>query len=242
MRHYVLTRSAYGPEWSLEENRRRLRIADGITARMMALQTDRDWTWVVLLHRLDSLLEERMAVFEAAAPAFLPILWEPTDLRAAPWKPSFLAPRQKVAATAYRAPWRQEVGPADGQILMTRLDDDDAFTRDALARVRRAALGLKARTALMFPYGYRVWAGRYSLVRHSRNAMHTLSTPRGDDLCVYDYGHQLVRRVAPIVVVDRMPAWLWTRHRDTISGWHQADNPITESLRRRFPVDWEALL
>ena len=70
-----MTRSAYGPAWSLEANRRRLAVTRAVTARLMGLQADRDWTWIVLLDERDRLLEERMAVFAAAAPAFVPILW-----------------------------------------------------------------------------------------------------------------------------------------------------------------------
>ena len=36
MRHCVLTRSAYGPEWTLEANRRRLALTRAVTAKLMA--------------------------------------------------------------------------------------------------------------------------------------------------------------------------------------------------------------
>ena len=242
MRQYVLTRAAYGPEWPRDANARRLRITRGITARMMELQTNRDWTWIALLDPRDQLLEERIAVFKRAAPALIPILWTPTDVKDAPWdKHPIGGRRAKVAATAYRAPWRQAVGPADDRVLMTRLDDDDALARNTLARVRRASQKVSKRAILMNPIGFRVWNGQYSRVRHNGNAMQTLLTPPGDDLCVYDYGHRLGYRVAPVVVVDMDPAWLWTRHRDTLSGWQRANIPISESLSKMFPVDWEVL-
>ena len=74
MRHFVLTRSVYGPEWSDEANARRLTITAAVTARLMAAQTTRDWTWVVALHPDDPLLELRREVFRAAAPAYREIL------------------------------------------------------------------------------------------------------------------------------------------------------------------------
>ncbi len=55
LRHFVLTRSAYGPAWSIEANRRRLAVTKAVTARLMAAQTTRVWTWVVLLDRRDPL-------------------------------------------------------------------------------------------------------------------------------------------------------------------------------------------
>ncbi len=239
--HFVLTRSAYGTEWSPEANRRRLAITAGVTARLMARQTTRDWTWVVLLHSRDPFLAKRLEVFRAAAPAIAPIYWEPGELAPAPWDPNGARTSrvQQVAATAYRAPWRAALGERAGLTLMTRLDDDDGLAIDALERVQAAAAGVAARTILMQPVGFRVWDGRYDRVRHDTNAMHTLATPAGDDLVVYDYGHRRAAQVAPIVTVDEDPAWLWMRHRDTISGWKKAERPITNALRRLFPIDWD---
>lgn len=236
MRHFVLTRSAYGPDWTIEANRRRLEITRGITARLMAAQTWREWTWVVLFDERDPLLAERMAVFRDAAPAFVPVLWTPQNPAAAPWDKNGSQNniRQKIAATAYRAAW--PTGDRSTVTVQTRLDDDDGLSPGTLAAVARAVR--PRRMILMHPMGVRVWAGRYSMVKHRSNAMHTLVTPPGDKLTVYDYGHTLARRVAPIQTVDMTPAWLWVRHQDTISGWKKADRPITPDLDRLFPIDW----
>ena len=40
MRFYVLTRSAYGPAWDLDANRRRLAVTRAVTAAAMRAQTD----------------------------------------------------------------------------------------------------------------------------------------------------------------------------------------------------------
>jgi putative rhamnosyltransferase len=244
MRHYVMTRSAYGPEWKLDANARRLAVTRGITGAMMRLQTTDDWTWIVLVDERDPLIEERIKIFEVAAPRLEVIRWHrPAALAAAPWdKRSARSHKmEQIAATAYTVDWRGRMGLADDTVLMTRLDDDDALMIDTLARVKAAAVGRTERTILMHPMGYRVFRGRYSLVRHESNAMHTLLTPPGDTATVYDYGHTVARRYAPVVVVDEDPAWLWCRHRDTISGWKQAQQPITTALREAFPVDWSAL-
>ena len=93
----------------------------------------------------------------------------------------------------------------------------------------------------MIPSGIRVWRGRWSDVRHLRNAMHTLVTPPGDGTCVYDYGHAKCHTAAPVVMVDQEWGWIWVRHRDTISGWKRADAPITRTVRAAFPIDWASL-
>lgn len=262
MRHYVLTRSAYGPEWSPQANRRRLAVTRAVTARLMAKQTVREWTWLVVVHPDDPNLEARLEVFRESGVPVIPIEWNPPVVEQAPWATSsvYSSEVQKVAATAYRAPWRSVMEPGD--VLQTRIDDDDCFAPDALERFQRAAAGLTERRVLMLPEGFRVFAGRYVRVFQANNAMHSLFTPAGDDLCVYDYGHthtalpghQDLRpgqrprppRVhpqapAPVTFVDQRPAWLWVRHRDTISGHQKAWLPITKELRTAFPIDWSAL-
>ena len=245
MRHFVFTRAVYGPSWDLEANRRRLDVTQAVTARLMAAQTNRDWAWVVALDSRDELLAERQAVFAAASPTFIPLVWTPPgDPKAAPWDKQGAKANtvQKIAATAYRAPWRKAAGISpDERVMMTRLDDDDGLAPDALVRYRRAALRTSKRTILMLPSGVRVWRGQYSDVRHLRNAMHTLVTPPGDGTCVYDYGHAKCDKAAPIVMVDQQWGWIWVRHRDTISGWKRADAPITRAVQQAFPVDWAAL-
>jgi hypothetical protein len=238
VRHAVLTRSAYGPAWDAEANRRRLEVTRAVTARLMLAQRACDWTWVVLLDERDPFLAERLGLYRSSAPRFVPIVWTPPEEPVA--IPASVSV-QRIAAADYRAPWRQAVGPADDQVLMTRLDDDDGLAPDALVRYQAAARRVRRRSILMLPIGVRVWNGRQTRVRHERNAMHTLVTPPGDDLCVYDYGHTTVRRVAPVITVDLAPGWLWVRHRDTISGYRQAERRITPTLRRLFPVDWDAL-
>lgn len=234
MRQYVLTRSAYGPAWDLEANRRRLAITRAVTAPLMAAQTMRDWIWVVLLDERDPLLPERLAVYVEAAPLCVPLIWTPDVPDDDPQA------RSRSAAADYRAPWRSLI-PADDLVLMTRLDDDDGLAPDALARYRKAAGTVNRRTALIFEAGIRVWDGRYTAVHHPSNAMHTLVTPPGDEFCVYDYGHTTVRRQGwPVVRIPGL-GWLWVRHRDTLSGWKEGKRPISDYIRRAFPADWPAL-
>lgn len=224
MKLYVLTRSAYGPDWTLEANQRRLRVTEAITVATLRAQTERDWEWHVLVHSDDPLRHERIALYESAG---VPIRVLFTDARGTP---------QDVAMRGYKAPWR--AGIADDHAAMMRLDDDDGLAPDALARLRPLAAMAKTRTALIFPIGVRVWAGRYIPVRHASNAMQTLVTPSGDTATVYDYLHRKVRSHALVRFVDRRPAWLWYRHPDTISGWRQALLPVDDWVRRLFPIDW----
>jgi hypothetical protein len=242
-RHVVLTRSAYGPDWSFGANLARLKVTEGITAVTMARQTapPDTWHWIILLDARDPLIERRMAVYQAAAlsPGF--IFWQPPEeaIAPAPWDPRADPGRlEGLAAAAYTAPWARAVGPRDEPLLQTRLDDDDGFAPDALERIARAGARLTERTILMLPIGYRTWRGQAERVVHLKNAWQTLFTPAGDELGVYDYGHTHAAEVAPVVMVDKDPGWLWVRHGQTISGTRTAAGTITPAIRAMFPIDW----
>jgi len=226
MRHYVLTRSAYGLAWDIDANRRRLAVTAGVTVAGMAAQTNRDWQWLVALDRCDPLRAERRAVFESAG---VPVSF--LDVESG-------SDRSHAAFEAYKADWNSLIGERSESVAMTRLDDDDALAPWALARVAEKAAKLRVRSALVLPRGIRVYDGRCTIVRHDSNAMQTLVTPRGDTLHVYAYPHREVRKVAEVRTIDPRIAWLWSRHADTISGWHTADSPIRDSFRAMFPIDW----
>lgn len=225
MRHVVLTRSAYGPGWDIDANRRRLAMTEGVTVRSMLGQTSRAWTWIVLLHREDALLEERRQAFGGATFLYTDAVGSPAE----------------VAFCGYSAGWAEAIGERGEKVAMTRIDDDDAFAPWAMERIEQRAEDVHRRTALMLPRGVRAWRGGYTFVRHDSNAMQTLVTPPGDAMTVYDYPHRRVRHVAPVIAADYRPAWLWARHPDTISGWHHVDRPLTGEIRAMFPVDWRLL-
>ena len=246
--HFVLTRSSYGVGWDLEANQRRLAIFAGVTARLMAAQTERRWTWIVLVDVDDPLRVDRLAIARRAGVEVRELAWRAADqqLAAAPWDPKGATAgiRDQVAGTAYRAPWNDAIGERPNRTLLTRLDDDDGFAPTAIARIRAAAESSRPgpkRRVWMLPVGIRVWDGRESIVRHPRNAMSTLETRAGDDATVYDFGHQRVDAYAPVALVDENVGWLWARHPDTLSGIRKAEHPISLHTRRLFPIAWRVL-
>jgi hypothetical protein len=228
VRHLVLTRSAYGSGWDIDANRRRLAVTRAVTIPSLLAQDERDFEWLVLLHRSDALLRERRAAYAAAGARFLY-----TDAE---------GERARVAAQGYRAGWAEAIGARDDRVAMTRLDDDDALAPWVAERVASLASRIRQRTAIVFPRGVRVWAGCFTLVRHESNAMQTLVTPPGDTMTVYDYKHREVRKHARVARGDAARlAWLWLRHPDTLSGWREAERPLTPYVRSLFPVDWSIM-
>ena len=220
MRHFVLTRAAYGPDYVA--NRRRLDLTIGVTVRAMAAQTEPRWRWIVLVDEADPLLAERKAAFQSAGGLvdFLPFSGD---------------------GSMYRAPWAEAVGlPSNEATLMTRLDDDDALAPDALERIRDASVAsdASARVIWMLPEGFRVYRGRYARMRHEANSWATLQVPPGDTATVYDFPHKRAEGFAPIRMVDDYPGWLFVRHGDTISRNRRVLRRIDDTLRRLFPIDW----
>jgi hypothetical protein len=140
-----MTRSAYGPAWDKEANRRRLEVTRAVTVPSMAAQSSRDWTWIVLLDRNDPLKAERRAVYEAAGVPvrFLTIASKTTD-------------RAEAAVEGYRASWDRHIGKRDQVVAMTRLDDDDALAPWAIERIAHYAARVRRRTVLVLPVGIRV--------------------------------------------------------------------------------------
>lgn len=239
MRHYLLTRSAYGPDVPLEVNRRRLELLRGITVRSLAAQTERRLTWLVLIDPKDPLLAERTAVLESAG---YPLVLAPaTDLI-----------RDHYYDRPQTRTWRQTI-ERDGPTLTSRIDDDDAYAPFALADLHRrgeilAARGTAARRAFVLAVGYRVAAGRYNLRNDRVSQFIGLYSPAGDRACVMDINHTSMRVLARVHLITDRPAWLWLRHPLARSATSKASHfeeermvPITPALRSEFDIDWSLL-
>jgi Putative rhamnosyl transferase len=239
MRHLVLTRSAYAPDYPLAANRRRLELLRRVTVPSMAGQTDRHWAWLVLVDPLDPLLDERLATFDlAGAPVVV--------LRAGqePWAPAASIPDGRMAGDL-SGPWQRAVAANMGtaqRILTTRLDDDDALSVDALARVRRAAVaGRPGLQTWMLPSGYRYHHRRVQPMLHRANMFATLESARSPLHVVMEVKHNDLPLLAPVRSIDNAPAWLWVRHDDARSGSRSARLPIGNGIRRNFRIDWPFL-
>jgi hypothetical protein len=206
------------------ENSRRLRLTEAVTVRSLAAQTYQDWWWVVAVHPDDELLDGRIAVLEGAG----------VPLRVIPFAAT-ASTRSGLASAAYGIDW----GVPSGRVLTSRLDDDDAFTPDAMERIQSAARQSSESSAFVLPVGYRVSGRHCTRVRHESNAMQSLYSLTGGT--VYGYPHRKVRDHVPVVLVDEEPGWLWLRHPDALEWCRWASHPITAQVRDLFPVDWSVI-
>lgn len=212
MKHYVLTRSYRSPDYPLEANRRRIEVTRRITVPSMSVQGG-NWEWIVYVDQTDPLLDERLRVFEGAGVPVIPVYIGQDVMDVIDWS---------------------------GPVLTTRIDDDDAFARDAFNRLR-AAVKDNRRRSYVFPYGHRVSAGRVRFLHHLRNAWCSVLAPAGERIHVRQIQHLRIRELAPRVLLDPAPAFLWVRHQDAETGFRQAENEITDEVRAPYEVDWDFL-
>jgi hypothetical protein len=237
MRHYVLTRSAFGPEVRRAENRRRLALLQGVCARAMAAQTNRDVSWIVLVDEHDPFLEERTAAILSSGLTCI-------------IKPAGQMLRRGGADRPQSPVWGQSIEWTDGPILTTRLDDDDAFVPDALAWIRAAAEAVKPSSRIVWslPAGWRVAGKLVERVTYPVPMFCTLQVPAVRRMVINDVPHLSAGRLAPIRVATNEPAWLWVRHDMTRSNTNMRPGfsigglgmeALTADLLGRFPIDWD---
>ncbi len=241
MRHYLLTRSAYGPDVPLELNRYRLDLLRGVTSRSLASQTFRDVTWLVLTDPADPLKEERERVLWSSGLPFLTAdagNTERTDRRDRPW-----------------GPWHDHIDWSDAT-LTTRIDDDDAFAPWALSAFHDHAQRWieggrrysRRRRIMTLPVGFRVSSGKVNPRIDRVNQFTSLYAPRGDRVCIMDMNHTNQRRLAVIIEISKAPGWLWLRHDGARSAQSRASQrdkeqmqPISAAIKECFDVDWNLI-
>lgn len=233
MRHYVLTRSAYGPAYPIEANHWRLDLLRGITARSLAAQTERRWTWLVLVDEADPLLAERVAILRSVGVEVV-LVHDPSIARTG-------------IADAPQGRWADFIEWDEG-VLTTRLDDDDALGPKALGALQAAATGARGRVVWVLPSGFRVADGRVNAMWHPKSQFVSLQVPANDRATIMDTSHLRTAALARPRIASPTPQWLWVRHREarTESGpssqrGRSRMRRISDDLRRTFDVDWELL-
>ncbi len=232
MRHYLLTRAAYGPDVPLDVNRRRLDLTEGVLVRSLAVQTTKDVTWLVLVDPKDPLLDERISVLLQSG------------LRVVTGDAGRMTRRHRFDRPW--GPWPKYI-ERDGPTLTTRIDDDDAFAPWVLERFREAAEArtLRKRIIWTLPVGWRTNAGQVNLRIDALTQFTALYSPSRDTHTIMHINHTSMDRLAPIEPLTEEPAWVWTRHDDARSKDSRASTmnrdamfPLTDEIRAQFDIDW----
>lgn len=263
--HFLLTIAVWDPAVDLAVNRRRLELARASIVPSIAAQTRRDFTWVVAVHPADPLRAERLEVFAgggvevleapysvelptseiseiAVSPRLRDVAQRKTVLSGAPGTGTWVDVLERAGALFDR------VLP-EGPMLLTRVDDDDAFAPDAFARIRAAADSEPPpadgrRVCWNLPAGFLVWNGRmFAPYRHRSPGFITFQVWPPDRLHPLAIAHTRAREWATMRNVDEEPGWVWNRHGANISRMGRPENrrPVDAAFEARFPIEWDRL-
>lgn len=239
-KHYILTRfntGLYSPRARLRMSpdrwmEHRLRLFATITLPSIAGQTCQNFTWLVLLDRQTP--DRYIRTLESSGYPNLQIIYPTED----------------------RLPWLQGLAPGRYDLITTRIDNDDAFHRDAVKTLQAAWSDLHAEQekpwVMVFPYGLimdladrRLWFMEYWI-----NNCPTLVEPSENPGTICQWHHyQIPREVKRHCIKDK-PYWLQMIHAQNLQNIVDSENPFRivhkdmpakpEHLRH-FSIDPDAL-
>jgi len=121
-------------------------------------------------------------------------------------------------------------------LVTTRLDNDDAISRDFVDRVQHHVRP-GAREFLNLPVGC-VWrAGRVYRHEHPSNAFISLAEPADGFVTVWHARHEDAADLAPVRQIEGGPAWLQVIHEHNVSNRVRGLRMRGDDVRDLFPVD-----
>ena len=137
---------------------------------------------------------------------------------------------------------RERIAPGATHVMTTRLDNDDTFSIDAMARLATAARATSARRYLNFPTGYVLSRGRLYRHYHQANAFVSLIEPVDGTIDnVWKIPHTEIASHAPVVQIDDSPAWLQVVHGDNVSNRVRGTRVLPATIASKFVIDQNTL-
>jgi hypothetical protein len=215
-RHYILTRfnaHLYGPDVELRISRdqwmeHRMRLFTAITLPSIAGQSCQNFTWLLLMDRRTP--ERYIRALEGTGYPNLRLVY----------------------ADPGRPPWLQDLVPGSGDLIATRIDNDDAFHKDAVKAIQdawRAKPSPQAKPWLIvFPFGLILdLADRWMMVmEYWFNNCPTLVEDSWDIGTVYRWQHTAIPRQVPRHYIQDKPYWLQVVHSQNLRNALRSDNPL----------------
>lgn len=233
IQHFILTRSYYR-QTDLKYLRYRFRMMRNFCGASLAVQTRRDFTWIVRCNA-DSPIAGEVADY----------LWSlPFPVACV----SSVLPEPDASDTIFTddPAWKEAIQnlllPETTHVLTTRIDDDDLIAPSFVERLRNAVVPSPEPAIWNFSNGYvlKLSTARPSTARKwefERNQFASLVSPVEPLTLVRDATHGSIGQLGPIHIVDRKPAFVWTRHPLTKSpgGRSRTTIPVAK-LASQFPV------
>jgi len=229
-KHYILTRfnaGLYSPQTRLDISpehwmEHRLRLFTTITLPSIAGQSCQDFTWLVLM---DPQTPERyIQTLESSGYANMKLLY-PTD---------------------GQSPWQQGFAPGRYDLITTRIDNDDAFHRDAVKTLQTAWHAQHAERekpwVMVFPFGLIMDLGERSawFMEYWVNNCPTLVENSDSPGTIWQWYHyQIPRNVKRHYLKDK-PYWVQVIHAQNLQNAVDSDNPLRK-VRKDLPAKPEHL-
>jgi len=222
--HNAPTTKGLSNEWLAE----RIRLFEIYCYPSLYQQTNQNFKWLVFLDsRSPDWLKEKMSDY-AQWPNFVPVYLE------VPALPEELeCPAELKAAISAQAP------QSFTHLITTRIDNDDAISKDYIQRVQDCFSGQDSQ-GISFPIGYQFHDGYLYLEFSKGNHLTSLiESYRPDSIkTVFAKPHSLLYVVAPVRQIWGRPSWLEVIHGANL-GNHAKHGLVVSpgGFQRRFASD-----
>jgi len=230
-RHYILTRfnaHLYEPEVQVKISREawmdhRLRLFMSLTLPSIAGQSCQDFTWLLLMDRRTP--ERYLRALQGTGYRNLRLVYFDPE----------------------RPAWLDDLPGGSHDLITTRIDNDDAFHRDAVRAIQDAWRERQARQAkpwlIVFPFGMILDLGdrKMWVMEYWFNNCPTLVEDSHDAATVYHWQHsEIPQEVARCHIKDQ-PYWLQVVHSQNLLNTIHSNNPLRivhEELPGKIGLLW----
>lgn len=212
--------------------RRRFELFEDYCLPSLRAQTDQDFSWLVLFSdRTPDRWRERITEIQRAFPQFVPVFTKDGEEQ----------------PTVFRRELAQRLDPTATHLITARIDNDDAFHREMVAR-SRAELEGKDDAFIVYVNGLQADVDRGVVVRLHRPGNSFLARigrlGRGAPPTVMDVYHHKVESTGLVRNITTHPMWLQMIHsgnlqNDLLSGdiLLKADLQKDFGIRRDVPIN-----
>lgn len=209
------------PEW-LE---RRFALFEDYCLPSLKAQTDQDFTWLVLFSdRTPEPWRGRIEAIQREFPAFVPVFTRDGEEQ----------------PTRFRAEIAERLAPSDTHLITARIDNDDAFHREMVARTRTELSG-SDNAYIVYLNGLQVDVDRGIVAQLRKPANSFLARigrlGNGPPPTVMDVYHHDVERTGLSRNIDTHPMWLQVIHSGNLQNEMRSGRVLFNAdLQRDFGI------
>ncbi|MBK7382516.1 MAG: hypothetical protein IPI81_04155 [Flavobacteriales bacterium] len=213
------------PTDTLEWLERRFQLFEAYCLPSMKAQTDQDFSWIVFFSdRTPDKWKARIEAIQRDFPPFIPVYTKDGEEQ----------------PTRLRTELKRMLHPTDTHVITSRIDNDDAYHRTMVERIRKELAG-QDDAYIVFLNGLQVDIDR-RVVAHQRKASNSFlarigKLGTGDPPTVMDVLHQDVELTGRSRNIDTDPMWLQVIHSDNVTNDLSSGRVLfTADLQKDFGI------